>query len=161
METKTHVYLYTNIQVALFITGKREKQARGPPTHEWIKVTCLYNGLRGMKGSKCGYMLQHGWNWKASCWIKGARQTRPHEHSCMQKSQTASLQRKNFHVQLLELGELGRKWEVNTNRGFFFSFATLVKMVAQLCQHVEVSGHSEHVNSILCDSTNKADPEDL
>lgn len=62
-------------------------------------------------------------------------------------------------MQLLELGEVGRKWEVNTNRGFF-SFATLVKMVAQLCKHVEVNGHSEHVSSILCDSINKADPED-
>lgn len=84
MKTKTHVYLYTNVQAALFIAGKREKQARWPPMHEWIKVTCPYNGLRGMEGSKCGHMLQHGWNWKASCWIKVARQTRPHEHTCMQ-----------------------------------------------------------------------------
>lgn len=78
----------------------------------------------------------------------------------MQNPKQQVYKRKNIRVQLLELGDLGRKWEVNTNRGFFFPFATLVKMVAQLCKHVEVSGHSEYVNSILCDPINKADPED-
>lgn len=63
-------------------------------------------------------------------------------------------------MQLLELGELGRKWEVNTNRGFFPLATLVVKMVAQLYKHARVSGHSEYVNSILCDSINEADPED-
>lgn len=148
MKTKTHIYLYTNVQAALFITGKREKQARWPPTHEWIKVTCPYNGLRGMEGSKCGHMLQHGWNWKASCWIKVARQTRPHEHTCMQNPKQQVYRERTSLCSCWSWGSLEEygKWILIEVCFFFSPLATLVvKMVAQLCKHVKISGHSEYV----------------
>ena len=73
-ETPIHKNLYTSMFIAAqFTTAKCWEQPRCPSVNEWIKkLWYIYTkNTMQQKERRSSYPLrQHGWNWRALCYVK-------------------------------------------------------------------------------------------